>query len=173
MPIEVRRLYANVADFLDLRVPFLLDFAEQHAAARQPQQQTLWPALELAAIIEQSGHGFAIGNGFAIAQVQMHADAQARSRMRQLHARLKRGAIGQQGSARYDSVAVRVGNPTVDAVRPTQVIRVYNEVSQILPVPVFRPVLPDSYPFVCLYSTVPLTVFPLNFSMAFRGKNGC
>jgi hypothetical protein len=56
----------------------------------------------------------------------MYAHSQRWHCPRQLHAGLKRRAVGQQGSARHDPVAMCFGYAAIDAFRPPQVIRVYD-----------------------------------------------
>ncbi len=126
VPVEMRRLDSRVAHLLNLRVPFALHFVQQHTSPRQLQQQTLRFALQLASVVQKGSHQFPFRHRFAIAQIQMYAHSQPRRRPRHLHAGRKRRAIGQQGSARHDSVAMRFGYPSVDALRPPQVIRVYD-----------------------------------------------
>ena len=109
-----------------MRVPFAFDIFERERAAGEAEQQTFRSAGELAAVIHEAGDGFRIGGRRAVAQVQMDADAEARSGQRQLHSGFKGRAIGQERGAGDDAVAMRFGDATVNALGPAEVVCIYD-----------------------------------------------
>src|SRR5215470_5770213 len=114
------------ADFFDLGAPFALDFGQFQFAAGDFEQKLLGTGGEFASIVDQGCNGFRTGEGRAIAEVQMDADAHGGQCAGDVYAVVEGFTIRDEGSAGDDAVAVGFGDAAIDACRPAQIIRVYD-----------------------------------------------
>jgi len=123
---------ARAANLLDLGVPLALDFAGFQATAGDAEEQAFGTAVQFARGVEQAAHVFRFGGGRAIAEVQVDADAECGIGARHFQGRIKGAAIGKQGSAGHQALAVGLGNAAVDAFGPAEVIGVNDKILQML-----------------------------------------
>src|SRR4029077_1018068 len=167
--IEMRWTNPRRAYFFYLCVPLRLYFFRLQTLRCEPEKQCFRSAGKIAIFIQQAFYFFGGRDRFSVAQIQMHSHAQSRRLAGRLHACFGRTAVRNQGSARHNPVAVSFRNSAIYAVRPSQIVRVDDQVSHFsAPIPVHS----YSYPIPSAVSFVPLTAVSTNFSMAVRRTQG-
>src|SRR5208337_4107845 len=135
------------------------------------QQHAFWPAIEFARGVQKPPHLLGRGGWRAIAKVQMHANSQLRILPCCHNPRVKRPPVGQQRCAGHQTLAVGLHDPPVHPFRPSQVIRIDDQIPHFCFSPVLSivaPVLSDSYS----YASVPLTLLSCNSSMINKTVSG-
>jgi hypothetical protein len=128
MSIQMRRAKTRRANFFNLRVPLDFHFFGIQISCRQPEEQGFRATGKFAAFACQVFHFFRRGNGLPVAQIQMHSHSQPRQFAGGLDSIIERAAVGKQGSAGYNSVAVSLGDSAVDAYCPAQVVGIDDQI---------------------------------------------